>query len=219
MTPAIIFDFDGTIGETIPLALHAMRTAYKELNLRPPSVETLEANFGPTELGLLKRLSPEHADKLFALYLKEYERAHEKYSPRPFIGIRDTLRNLKKNGALAAVVTGKCRESAEISLKHYGLNEFFDTVETGGLEGTIKPEKIAKILTEWNFSPSNTYYIGDSVQDIIDSKKAGVVPLAAAWSELANADALAKHSPAEIFKSVEGFSSWLIERGFLPMPS
>ena len=216
MTPAIIFDFDGTIGETIPLALHAMRHAYKDLGLRPPSIKTLEANFGPTELGLLMRLTPERADKLFALYLAEYERAHEELSPRPFSGIRELVKNLKAHDALTAIVTGKSRESAEISLKHYGLSGLFDIVETGGLEGTVKPQKIKKILESWNFSPAATYYIGDSVQDIIDSKKAGVVPLAAAWSELADADTLAKHSPAEIFKSVDGFSSWLAERGFLP---
>ena len=64
MTPSIIFDFDGTIGETIPLALHALRKAYESMSLKPPSAELLTANFGPCELGLpnsLPRRSPAYA--------------------------------------------------------------------------------------------------------------------------------------------------------------
>ena len=107
-------------------------------------------------------------------------------------------------------------DSAEISLEFYDLKDSFDIVEAGGLQGSIKPEKIEKILNIWGVQPQNTYYIGDSVMDIDDSRKAGVIPLSAAWSELADIDALARKNPEEIFRSVDGFAFWLHERGFLP---
>lgn len=216
MTPSIIFDFDGTIGETIPLALHALRKAYESMSLKPPSAELLTANFGPCELGLLRRLSPDLGDELYARYIDEYKRSHAEFSPAPFPGIRDLLRDLKSHGIPTAIVTGKSMDSAEISLEFYDLKDSFDIVEAGGLQGSIKPEKIEKILNIWGAQPQNTYYIGDSVMDIDDSRKAGVIPLSAAWSELADIDALARKNPEEIFRSVDGFAFWLHERGFLP---
>ena len=50
MNKAIIFDFDGTIAETIPLTLQAIRAAYADNSLPVPTEETIVSNFGANEL-------------------------------------------------------------------------------------------------------------------------------------------------------------------------
>ena len=110
MKKGFIFDFDGTLGETVDLVLAAFDSAYADLGLVMPPRDEIIANFGPTELGLLRRLSPAHGDELFARYLVHYSRLHSKYSPAPFLGIADVLKMLFDRGLLLGIVTGKARE-------------------------------------------------------------------------------------------------------------
>ena len=37
MNKAFVFDMDGTLGETVPLAIEAVKAAYRRLNLPVPS--------------------------------------------------------------------------------------------------------------------------------------------------------------------------------------
>jgi len=219
MNSAFIFDFDGTLGETIPLALAAMREAYVRNGLVPPTIEHLVAHFGPTEHGLLKKLHPELGDKLFADYLAAYETLHPQISPAPFTGLPEILKRLKAAGIPAGIVTGKSAESLKISLNAYGIAPYFSELEGGGPIGSIKPEKIEKILGRWNMAADKVFYVGDSDQDIRDARKAGVKMLAAQWSKhSAPIDVVRALKPDEIFPTVSSFSSWLDVSGFPKVP-
>ena len=102
-----IFDFDGTIAETIPLTLQAIRAAYADNSLPVPTEETIVSNFGANEYGMFYKMSPDCADKLFESYLSEYAALHEKYSPKPFEGIVDVLHKIKNSGALLTTAGGR----------------------------------------------------------------------------------------------------------------
>ncbi|MBQ6534271.1 MAG: HAD family hydrolase [Opitutales bacterium] len=212
MKKGFIFDFDGTIGETIPLALAALRAAYADLGLEPPSDAEIKALFGPNEFGLCKKLvpnAPEVAEKLYGRYLFHYEAMHGKYSPAPFYGIADALKIICDGGALAAIVTGKGDDSAKISLLQYVVGEFFDPIECGSEEGAVKVEKIKKVAAAWGGKVSKIYYIGDAVSDVYDALEAGAVPVSAAWSALADIPALKRAPTSRVFESVEDFKDWL----------
>lgn len=211
MKKGFIFDFDGTLGETVDLVLAAFNSAYVDLGLVMPTREKIIANFGPTELGLLRRLSPAHGDELFARYLVHYAELHTKYSPAPFWGIVDVLKMLFDRGLLLGIVTGKARETAELSLKKYGIFEYFSVIECGDEKGAVKPVKIRKVLDAWNVNPQDAeiYYLGDIVRDACDAVESGITPLAAAWSDFADVAALEKSPAKAVFRTVAEFKSWV----------
>lgn len=215
MKTAFIFDFDGTIGETIPLVLSAIESAYADMGLTAPSREVIQSNFGPNERGLCQRLFPdskEKAETLYQRYLFHYEAQHDKFSPRPFTGIRVALKTLSENRIPIAIVTGKGDDSAKISLSKYDIVDLFSVIECGSERGAIKPEKIKAVLDAWKTTPEQTrvYYVGDAVSDVYDSLEAGVIPVSAGWSDLADVSALKKTPTTKIFDSVLDFRNWIL---------
>ena len=109
MGNAFIFDFDGTLAETIPLTLAAIRSAYADNGLPAPSESEIVANFGSNEFGMFAKMTPECAEKLFESYVSQYRALHAKYAPEPFAGIGGILRKIKNAGWKLGLVTGKQR--------------------------------------------------------------------------------------------------------------
>ncbi len=199
---AFIFDFDGTLAETFPMICHAILTAYKNLGVEPPSTEVVYANFGPSELGLLKRVTPQHAQEIFDEYIRLNKEIIAKEGMRPFNGIREVLEELVKRGMKLALITGKSKESLYLTLDAIGLSEYFSILKWGEESGSVKPKCLREVLEELKISPEQAYYIGDSPQDILDCREVGVEVLSAAWADCADVKKLEKLSPKAILKNV-----------------
>lgn len=209
MDKAFIFDVDGTLGETIPLAIEAVKTAYGNLGLPVPSDVEIVSHFGPTEDGLFRMMDEKNCDKLYAEYLGAYKLLHDTYAPKPFGGIDGVLKKISSAGMRLGVVTGKSRDSAEITLDKFGLGGYFDDVACGGPTGSVKTRRILELSEKWNLPTKNIYYVGDSPQDILDSRQAGAHSLSAAWSKVADRKALEARAPEMIFGSVAALGEWL----------
>ncbi len=212
MQKAFIFDFDGTIAETIPLTLDAFFAAYRKLSVPEPSLEVVKSEFGAEERGILRALNPEIESELYRAYLEEYERLLKERGQRPFDGIEELLQNLRSRGARVSLVTGKGAETAAISVRVMGLEKYFDFVESGGLYGSVKPEKMRKILDNYKIPPSSAFYIGDSPRDVLDSREVGVFPMAAAWSGIVSAEQFSQVMPVDIFYTVGEAAKFALER-------
>ena len=59
MIRAVVFDFDGTIADTLPLCIAAFRQAVEPHAGRRVSDEEIIATFGPSEEGTIRALIPE----------------------------------------------------------------------------------------------------------------------------------------------------------------
>jgi phosphoglycolate phosphatase-like HAD superfamily hydrolase len=113
------------------------------------------------------------------------------------------------------IVTGKGKESAEISLEELGLATFFELIEAGDDDGGVKPEAIRRILKEWDLPGEQVIYVGDLTYDIRSAKEGGVIPIAAAWSNTMSQEELLSENPHAIFTTIDDFVSWLITEGGL----
>ncbi len=212
MKPAFIFDFDGTIAETLPLVMEAFKFAYTKCGVPVPAVEDFYMNFGPTEQGTLYRLNPDHADKIFSEYLSYYEELHHKYAPKPYDGMMDILLRIKASGCKLGLVTGKNKETANISLDFYGMRNLFSPIKTGAHYGSAKTLNILEILSTWNANGSDSFYFGDSVQDMPDARAAGVNAVAVAWAAMADREKLMYQAPLMLFDTPALLSDWLKEK-------
>lgn len=54
MIKTAIFDFDGTLADTIPLCREAFRRAIRKLDGRILTDEEIELQFGPDDLGVIR---------------------------------------------------------------------------------------------------------------------------------------------------------------------
>ena len=208
MIKAVIFDLDGTVGNTLPLCIAAFRKAIEPLSGKQLSDQDIIDTFGPSEEGTIMALAPDHYDCALKAYLAHYEAMHD-MCPAPFDGIGEILRMLRNRGITVAMVTGKGPLSCTITLNKYGLSGLFDMVETGSPLGPMKPEGIQKVLDCYGLSPGEAVYVGDTPSDIISSRRVGIPVIAAAWAATSDADGLRAMSPDHLFSSTGELRTFL----------
>ena len=204
----MIFDLDGTLVDTLPVAFSTFRSVVAEFTDRRFADEELIAMFGPSEDGILRRLFPDHWERCFERFVGEYAERHAGCSA-PFRGIDVALDVLKRRGVRLAIVTGKAARTAAITLERVGIADYFDVVETGSPEGGVKPRAMRKILDAWRLSPRSVAYVGDAVSDIEAARAVGVVALGAAWGGTMPPAELEKAGADVVFTDVENFIRWL----------
>ena len=206
---AVIFDLDGTLANTLPLCISAFRKAIEPLANRKISDEEIIATFGPSEEGTVMALAPHAYDQGVSDYLQHYADLHH-MCLSPFDGITDLLAELQDKNIRIAMVTGKGKYSAMLSLEKFDLSGYFELIETGIAAGPSKPEGIRRILDQFNhLQKDEVIYVGDAPSDIDACRKVGIAIVAAAWAETAEPEKLIPLSPDELFYSVEDFANWI----------
>ncbi|SET12057.1 HAD family hydrolase [Paenibacillus sp. NFR01] len=207
---AVIFDFDGTVADTLPLCIAAFRKAIEPHAGRPISDEEIIATFGPSEEGTIKALIPDFYEEGLSGYLRNYEDLHGMCAV-PFEGMTDILQSLKEKGKIVALVTGKGEKSCRLSLAYYGMDDSFDWIETGSPQGQIKIEGIREVLRRFDLKPEEAVYVGDAVTDIRCAKAVGMPMWSAAWGSYVDTAELLRQEPDRLFKTVTEFRTYLEE--------
>jgi pyrophosphatase PpaX len=204
----LIFDLDGTLGDTLPVCFEAFRVTFRHYLNREYTDQQIRAMFGPTEDGIFQDLFPDTWQDALAMYLREYRLAHST-CPGPFPGIPEALSLLRDRQIRLAIVTGKGPGSAKISLEQMGMADAFDIVEAGSPRGGIKPDCMRKVLDAWKLPATEIACIGDAPSDIRSAHEIGATPLGAAWAGTADYDALASLKPLHTFTTTRQFSEWI----------
>ncbi|MDO3411714.1 HAD family hydrolase [Saccharibacillus sp. CPCC 101409] len=204
----IIFDLDGTLGNTLPLCIAAFKKAIEPLAGRSLSDREIVATFGPSEEGTVQALIPQHYDRGIEDYLLHYRELHGMCGA-PFEGMRELLDRLREQNVRLALVTGKGERSTAITLELFGLDGYFEAVETGSPRGPRKTEGIRAVLERLGLTPAECIYVGDAPSDIEASRAAGVPVISAAWAETAEPELLRPLEPDELFVTVAEFERYL----------
>lgn len=210
----LIFDFDGTLADTVSICIEAFRRAAEPFRGRRLADLEITATFGPSEAGCARALAPEAPEECLKSYYTHYRKLHEALN-EPFEGMRELLDGLKAKGVRLGIVTGKGAHSLEISLAAIGLAEEFDSVEAGCDHGPCKPEGIRNILAEWQLDASDALYVGDAPSDVRSAREAGVAIASVAWADPARVSAIAAERPDHLFERMDQFSEWLRGQGAL----
>ncbi|ANQ51700.1 HAD hydrolase-like protein [Flammeovirga sp. MY04] len=209
---AVIFDLDGTIGDTVPLCIQAFRQSIEPLIDQQVSDAEIMATFGPSEEGTIMALAPNHYDKGVADYLAYYEEYHD-ICPSPFDGMLEVLNLLQEKQIRIAMVTGKGKYSTEISLDKFGLTDYFEIIETGIPTGPSKPEGMEKVVDYFKEIPKEEMiYVGDAPSDITASRQVGIAVVGAGWAEATEVGKLEALRADKVFKTIEEFKTWLVTK-------
>lgn len=206
----IIFDLDGTIGDTLPLCISAFKQAIQPYSEKPLSDQDIIDTFGPSEEGTVLALAPDNYNDAISKYLSLYKDTHN-MCPTPFPGILELLEIIKNKNIFTAMVTGKGEKSTKITLEVFGLSDYFPIVKTGSIEGPVKPQRIEEVLTKSGINRTETYYVGDTASDVVAAKSCGLKTISVTWDPKADYNALVAAKPDYLFTSVNELKNFVTQ--------
>lgn len=185
MTRCVLFDLDGTLIDTLNLYVrsivqtlqatgHNLMSLEEVLSLRLNSEPRLMAHFYPSD-------EVEDAHRRF---LENYRGLHASYFDGVYSGVDELLKSLRSRGIKLGIVSGKSRGAWTITCEHTRLGAF-DTLVFDDDVSAPKPdcEGLVKAMSRLGASPSETAYVGDSVDDLEAATAAGTGFFTALWSK------------------------------------
>ena len=209
MIKLVAFDLDGTIGDTIPMCLKALKKAVTPyVTLNDVSENDILETFGLNEKGMIKKLVGYNWENALDDFYVIYEQMHI-MCPRPFDGITELIEKLKKKSILIALVTGKGEKSCAITLRQFNMDTCFDKVKTGSIKGGIKPQMMQEVIDEYKLSADEVIYIGDAPTDIDAARQVGVKIVSVLYGTRIEEEAVKAKNPDAICYSIEDVKKYL----------
>jgi phosphoglycolate phosphatase/pyrophosphatase PpaX len=180
---SVIFDLDGTLVDSFGLVIHAWNVACREPMGRTYTNEEVIARFGLTDIAMLRReLKPQQFEKAKRVFLDEYRARHRELCTI-FEGIDELLDELHSRKVPMGIMTGKGRDTADITLAEIGWSDRFKSVVTGDEVSKPKPdpEGPLRVARELGIEPRECVFVGDSPADILAGRAAGMRTIWAGW--------------------------------------
>ncbi|MDI9490247.1 MAG: HAD-IA family hydrolase [Clostridiaceae bacterium] len=183
---AILFDFDGTLFDTIPLIVESYQYVYKKFNKRFHSAEEIKAGIGlPLEEVLIGEY-PDDGAEMLQEYLN-FNNQHSAHRYGIFLGIGPMLDDLREIGIPLGIVTAKRYDNAKVTLETSGYREHFDSLVTKYDTDIHKPNPAPLNLGMERLGlsdPSKIMYVGDSIFDVQAAKNGNFISVAVDWTQI-----------------------------------
>jgi len=153
----VIFDWDGTLMDSVDVIVRCMEGAICDMKLEPRSYDEISNIIG---LGLNEAVTTLYpgTNEDFAQEVSDSYRRHffgtEQGRDDLFPGVESLLNGLRQEGVLIAVATGKSRRGLDLVLKDTELDEIFHSTRCAD-ETSSKPhpQMIHEILDELQIQP------------------------------------------------------------------
>lgn len=197
----ILFDFDGTLYDTVEGIAKSAQYALEKLGIRA-RLEELRCFAGPPLVDIFMEkfdLTREQAWQARALFQERYIPLGV-YESRPFPGLTDCLAALREAGLTLAVATSKPLELCELLLERAGMRGFFAVVCGSGLAGNnnTKREIVERVIAALGARKDECVLVGDTKYDVAGAHEAGIACIGVRYGfaapgelEAAGADAIA----------------------------
>ena len=191
MSQVILFDLDGTLLDTSPGVLSSVKYTIEKMGFQSLSEDALEEFIGPPirkKMAEVYGISDELAGTAMECFRQNYGR-EDLYKAEAYPGLTELLDELRQKGYLLGVATYKREDQAQSLLEKKGLARFFDVIHGSDVDGKLT-KHFAKaaaeaadissaaerkaIEAERAVPPQETVMIGDSLNDAVGAKEAGL---------------------------------------------
>ena len=179
MIKLIIFDFDGTLGDTRGNIVTTMQMTIAELGLAGRTDDECASKIGLPLDGCFKALYPDEVKETIQICADTYRRIFQEnlltMKPRVFPKVKETLSILKEQGYTLTIASSRCHKSLSELTHDLKIAEFISYfVGADGVENAKpNPEPVLKTLTATGFNASQTLVVGDMNVDILMGLNAG----------------------------------------------
>lgn len=212
---AIIFDFDGTFGDTYSGIFGSYDYVAKKYNLCEVTDELVYSSIGSSPVKVFQTkfgLSTDDAQQATILYRSWYAKnAIECVTLYP--GIYELLQQLKTNCIATGIATLKLEEFAIKMVNNMGVSHLIDVNYGADSENKLDKEAIVnKVIKSLGIKPSEALLIGDSENDGIGAMKAGTDFLAVTYGfGFKNPQEALQYSPVFIASNVTEIQGFLLK--------
>jgi phosphoglycolate phosphatase len=179
MNKHIVFDFDGTIVNSMGQAVQLYNEIAGKYNLRVLKEE---------DLIMFSKLTIPQRIKMFEVPLYmipkiaiEFKRNYQRIvsTLQEIVGMKEIIRILKEKGYSLIIISSNSVSNIQQFLNNNDLNVFDHIFSAKGLFG--KQSTISSVSKKLKINKEDMIYIGDELRDIVSCKKAEVEIIAVTW--------------------------------------
>ncbi len=178
----IVFDWDGTLMDSVDWIVQCLLVAAKEQNCELPKEQDIKDIIGLSIHKSLDKLFPELDDSARQLFIESYSKAffsRQITDNDLFSGVKEMLLHFKQAGYQLAVATGKSRHGLDKAMQGTGLDGFFNITQCADETASKpKPDMLNVIIETLDVSKDRVVLIGDSTHDMEMAVNAGVDSIA-----------------------------------------
>ena len=182
----VIFDFDGTLFNSLDGIFQSFVVAARLLDLPPPDKLTIASRIGPPIIKLATLVYPELSHERLLKFCSEFRHHYDLVgylNSSPYDGIAELVQSLHYDQGIQSVsiVTNKPTLLAIKLLIKYKLNKYFGDVigiDYPSLLGIgshflSKVDALNELLQTLDVTHNAPVYIGDTVDDFVSASSAG----------------------------------------------
>ena len=212
----IVFDWDGTLVDSIPHMVKSLRRTASFLGLVEKSDSYYSQWLGANLSDLIRLLYPDISESLRLRYQEIYEKEcvdgvgldYVKF----FAGVQKGLVLLKQAGYQLAVVTGRDKKSIQSSTAWGKCKHFFDFLQSGDqVASKPDPQMLNIVLKKCSVLASEAIMVGDTMWDLMMAKKLHMDAVAVSYGAH-DISVLKKHSPIAIVHKFSQLCTLLLSK-------
>lgn len=183
----IIFDFDGTLGDTRRNIVTTMQDVMRELHLPVRDDAVCASTIGLPLKGCYAQMFPALSDSELDLCAETHRRLFAKnlknIIPQTFPFVGETLKSLKEKDITLTIASSRSSQSLKELLGQLGLLELFSLIVGAQevVEAKPHPEPVLKTLATLGFKAQETLVVGDMGVDILMGSRAGAKTCGVTW--------------------------------------
>jgi len=210
----VIFDWDGTLMDSVDRIVFSMQASAVALSFKPPSYFQAKQIIGLSLPKAVQTLFPNADDEQVQLITAQYKHQYVEVNTTPtplFDDALDLLIKLKQENKLLAVATGKARAGLQRVWQITDTEHFFHASRCAD-ESISKPDPdmINSLLKELNIEKYETVMIGDTSFDLEMAQKAGVDSIGVTYG-VHDKEVLSKFQPKAIVDSLAELHQLLLK--------
>lgn len=189
MKKAVIFDLDGTLADTVASMAYCANRALEEMGLPAQPANAFKQFAGDGADELIRRCLKAAGD-IKCLRFEEMKAKYRRYfaedcmyQVKPYQGIPETLKLLKKEKYQIAVFSNKPHAQAVDVIESLFGKGFFDEIQgqADGIERKPSPDGIYLLLSKLGCQKEECLYVGDTNTDMQTGKAAGLYTVGVLW--------------------------------------
>jgi phosphoglycolate phosphatase len=176
---SLIFDFDGTIADTLSAIIRLVNEHAKEINIKPLAETDVDELRGMSNLDIIKKYKVPLLKVPYLVLRAQKELNHRIGEMSLFPGVKELVFDLKRRGIRLGILTSNSRENVQKFLKAHDLDVFDFIHAEQNFFG--KNWALLHLLKKFNLKKEEVIYVGDEVRDIEACQKANIAVIAVSW--------------------------------------
>lgn len=207
MRKVLVFDFDGTLADTLEAARRIFNHLAPDYGLQAVEADRLPELRHLTLRALLKTLGVRQRSLPSILKRGKAMLRDRLDDLGPCPGVFESLPELAGGVEKCGILTSNSVENVEIFLNKHGVRHHFDFISScRKLKG--KAKYLKAIAKTYSVAPGEMLYVGDEVRDVRACRKAGVPIVAVGWG-FNSREALVESGPNEVVDNVSALCALL----------